>query len=122
MTPERSHHQGYPCWTSRGCEGQFQQVEFLFTRPRSLAGLSVYWISDARTTTLLPDSWSLEYLLDGRWLPFPRYVTYLYGLEVDQFNDVRPAGELVCEGLRMQIEPRSGHSVGMAEVRIDFVP
>ena len=30
--------------------------------------------------------------------------------------------ELVCEGLRMQIEPRSGHSVGMAEVRIDFVP
>ena len=122
MTPERSHHQGYPCWTSRGCEGQFQQVEFLFTRPRSLAGLSVYWISDARTTTLLPDSWSLEYLLDGRWLPFPRYVTDLYGLEVDQFNDVRPAGELVCEGLRMQIEPRSGHSVGMAEVRIDFVP
>lgn len=53
---------------------------------------------------------------------FPRYVTDLYGLEVDQFNDVRPAGELVCEGLRMQIEPRSGHSVGMAEVRIDFVP
>ena len=51
-----------------------------------------------------------------------RYVTDLYGLEVDQFNDVRPAGELVCEGLRMQIEPRSGHSVGMAEVRIDFVP
>ena len=70
----------------------------------------------------MPDSWSLEYQLVGRWLPLPRYVTDLYGLEVDQFNDVRPAGELVCEGLRMQIEPRSGLSVGMAEVRIDFVP
>lgn len=122
MAPARSHHMGMPYWTSRGCEDKAQVAEFIFTAPRSLDGFSVYWIDDARTTTAVPAFWELEYLSEGAWRPFRLYMTDRYGTQVDQYNLVHSAGgALSCEGLRVRMQPQKGKSVGMAEVRFDWV-
>ena len=121
MAPARSHHMGMPYWTSRGFEGAPQTAEFIFTGPQVLDGFSVYWIDDARTTTAIPASWSLEYLQDGEWHPFHLYMTDHYGTQVDQYNLVHAAGgALTCDGLRVRMQPQPGKSVGMAEVRFDW--
>lgn len=121
MTPARSHHMGMPYWTSRGCEGEPQVAEFVFTREQSLDGFSVFWIDDARTTTAVPASWELEYLSGGTWQPLRVYMTDRYGVQVDQYNLLHPAGgALGCEGMRMKMTPQPGKSVGMAEVRFDW--
>lgn len=122
MAPARSHHMGMPYWTSRGCENESQVAEFIFTGEQSLDGFSVYWIDDARTTTAVPASWELEYLSNGQWQPFRIYMTDRYGTQVDQYNLVHAAGgALSCEGLRVKMTPQEGKSVGMAEVRFDWV-
>ena len=122
MAPARSHHMGMPYWTSRGCEDEAQVAEFIFTGSRSLDGFSVYWIDDARTTTAVPISWELEYLSGGEWRPFRLYMTDRYGTQIDQYNLVHAAGgALSCEGLRVKMQPQAGKSVGMAEVRFDWV-
>ncbi len=120
MVPFRSHHQGYSSWTSRGCESEPQQLEFLFKAPRTLESIAVFWIADARTTTLLPEKWSVEYLDGGEWKSMRHYVTDTYGLELDGFNEVRPASKLRCEGLRLKLTPQPGHSVGIAELQINL--
>ncbi len=120
MMPFKSHHQGYPGWTSRGCEGEAQQLEFLFTGPRVLESFSVFWISDARTTTLLPRTWTLDVLVGGQWRPLKLYVTDLYGLDLDRFNEVRPGETVSCEGLRLNLTPQPGKSVGLSELRIEL--
>jgi DUF1680 family protein len=118
-TPARSHHQIYPRWNSKGYEGEPQCLEFVFKGAQRLESVSVFWISDARTTTLLPEAWDMEYLSDGVWHAFPVYVTDSYGRELDIFNPVRPSSVLVCEGLRLNLTPQPGKSVGIGELKIN---
>ncbi|MDR2764952.1 MAG: glycoside hydrolase family 127 protein [Tannerella sp.] len=120
-TPQRSRHANYPRWNSRKQEGIPQQVEFLFNGIHTVESFSVFWISDARTTTLLPASWKLEYLTDGEWKPFPVYMTDSYGLEEDKYNVVRPSSALSCSGIRMKLTPQTGKSVGIAELKVGIL-
>jgi hypothetical protein len=90
----------------------------LFNGQQTVEHFAVYWISDVRTTTLLPASWGLEYLTGGEWKPFPVYVTDSYGLEEDRYNVVRPSAVLSCSGLRMKLRPQAGKSVGIAEIKV----
>lgn len=104
-----------------GFRGGSSDGGIYFTGPQVLDGFSVYWIDDARTTTAIPASWSLEYLQDGEWHPFHLYMTDHYGTQVDQYNLVHAAGgALTCDGLRVRMQPQPGKSVGMAEVRFDW--
>jgi DUF1680 family protein len=117
-TPQRSRHANYPRWNSQKREGIPQQIELLFNGAQTVERFSVYWISDARTTTLLPASWQLEYLTGDGWKPFPVYMTDSYGLEEDRYNVVRPSTALSCLGLRMKLTPQAGKSVGIAEIKV----
>jgi DUF1680 family protein len=118
--PQRSRHANYPRWNSQQQEGIPQQIELLFNGRQTVESLAVFWISDSRTTTLLPASWKLECLIDGEWKPFSVYTTDSYGLEEDKYNVVRPSALLSCSGIRIKLTPQPGKSVGIAEIKINI--
>ncbi len=120
MTPARSHHMGMPSWQTQECPGEPQQAEFLFKGPQPLEAVSIFWVNDKRRNAMLPKSWTMEYLSDGKWQPMRIYLTDSYGLMIDQFNTVHPAGTLSCEGVRILVIPQAGCGIGISEVRFDF--
>lgn len=118
--PSNSADTSVPRWTSWPEKGKRQWVELRLERPIHLQSLSVYWYDD-QGGVQLPQSWSLEYLEQESWKPFPIYVTDTYQVKADQFNMVHPGKDILTEGIRLQIVPKKEAAVGILEVAIEEV-
>ena len=106
-------------WSSRPQSGQPQWIEAAFPDTRTVRSVGVYWFVN-RDDVQLPANWSLEVQQDGRWNPFELYVTDDYGLDVNQYNVVRPAAPLTCDAIRLKMTPQPDKCVGVLEIDVTF--
>ncbi len=104
-----------PRWSSAGSPDVPQKVTLEFDHPQRVESLGVYWADDGEDVAV-PESWTVDYLKDGAWHPFKLYVTDFFGIDKDMVVVVHPAAELVCVGLRLNINPASGKAVGLLDL------
>ncbi|TKG93586.1 hypothetical protein EYV94_17150 [Puteibacter caeruleilacunae] len=117
--PSKSFDTTIPRWTSWAEKGKEQWVEIALKEERTIRSISVYWYDD-QGGVQVPQSWSLEYYKDGRYMPFELYVTDSYNSFKDQYNMVHPANELSCDRIRILMTPKANAAVGILDVEIDY--
>lgn len=116
--PSDSHDTSMPRWTSWPQKGKSQTVELKLKRPINLQSFSVYWYDD-NGGVQVPESWTMEYMQDGKWHEFPIYVTDEYRMLKDQYNMVHPGNEIHPEALRMKIKPKKDAAAGILSIQIE---
>ncbi len=114
--PQGSSDSGIPRWSSNGRNEDQQWVMMKFDRPRKIESMGIYWCEDSSHDIMKPAEWRIEYLKEGEWLEFDKYLTDFYGTDVDRYNVVHPASELECEGLRINMTPDPGCRVGILDI------
>lgn len=105
-------------WTSWSKLGQTQQIELTLKAVQPIESVAVYWYND-NGGVKLPESWSMEYRKDGKWMEYQAYVTDTFGTVADQFNVVHPASPIEADALRLTINPKADASVGILEIQIE---
>ena len=105
-------------WTSWSQLGKVQQLELTLKQAQPIESVSVYWYND-NGGVKLPESWSMEYHKDGKWMEYQAYVTDTFGTLADQFNVVHPASPIEADALRLTITPKADASVGILEIQIE---
>ncbi|MEM8681176.1 MAG: beta-L-arabinofuranosidase domain-containing protein, partial [Planctomycetota bacterium] len=108
-------------WSSRPQAGKPQWIEGEFAKTRNVRSVGVYWFVNGEHVKL-PAEWSLEVKRHDAWEPFELYVTDAYGRDVNQFNVVRPAAPLACDGIRLNMTPQPDACVGVLEIDVVFEP
>ena len=106
-----------PAATKRDIQNQL--VEMKFKTTQRVQSLGVYWADD-NIDVSVPKSWSLSYLKNGMWHPFQLYVTDFVGINKDMYVVVHPSSTLMCDGLRMSIQPQTGKQVGILDMDLDI--
>ena len=104
-------------WISSG-DSEKEWIQMVFDQPQTIERLGLFWVSCDQVE--IPADWRMEYLLDGNWHPFEKYITDVYGVSKDRFNTIHPAAELTCEGLRINIEAQAGKSVGLFDLELNL--
>ena len=105
-------------WTSWSKLGKPQQIEIILKEEQPIESVAVYWYND-NGGVKLPESWSMEYRKDGKWMEYQAYVTDTFGTTADQFNVVHPASPIQADALRLNINPKADASVGILEIQIE---
>lgn len=105
-------------WTSWAQKGRTQQVELTLKSPQPVESVAVYWYND-NGGVKLPESWTMEYRKDGKWMEYQAYVTDTFGTLADQFNVVHPASPITADALRLTITPKADATVGILEIQIE---
>lgn len=118
QVPASSGDSSFNRWTSWGEQGKEQWITITLDKPTDIQSLSVYWFDDEGGVKV-PREWSLEYEHEGRWHPFPLYLTDAYNLFRDQFNMVHPGKEVITEKIRLLMTPRPESAVGLFEINIE---
>ena len=113
--PQSANDKTLSRWTSFGQAGKSQTVFLEFPESQKMESLGVYWV-DNEKEVCIPKSWDMEYLKNGEWLPFKLYVTDFFGLDKNMYIVVHPSQDLICEGLRLNIHPQDGKSVGLYDL------
>ena len=116
--PSSSNDGTIPRWTSWPRNGDAQKVEIHLKEPQKVESVSVYWYND-NGGVKLPQSWTLDYMKDGKWLPMQLYTTDSYGVNGDQYNMVHPAEPMTTDAIRINVTPVADASVGILEVAIE---
>lgn len=115
--PDSSADTTIEAWISSG-ESSNEWIQMIFDQPQTVERLGLFWVSYDQVD--VPADWRIEYLLDGNWYPFEKYITDAYGVTKDRFNTIHPAAELTCEGLRINIEAQAGKSVGLFDLELNL--
>lgn len=116
--PANSGDNQLPRWTSLPQRNKKQTITFEFDQPRKVSQFQVYWVDNGKDVRV-PASWSLERKVNGRWEDYGKYITDEYEVAKDRYNAVMPNEVKMCDGIRLQIQPQNGSSVGIYEVKID---
>ena len=115
--PDSSADTTIEAWISSG-ESSKEWIQMIFDQPQTVERLGLFWVSNDQVD--VPADWKIEYLLDGSWYPFEKYITDAYGVTKDRFNTIHPAAELTCGGLRINIEAQAGKSVGLFDLELNL--
>ena len=115
--PASSADDTIEAWISSG-ESEKEWIQMVFDQPQTVERLGLFWVSHGKVD--VPASWRMEYLQDGTWHPFEKYITDVYGISKDRFNTIHPAAELTCEGLRINIEAQAGKAVGLFDLELNL--
>lgn len=116
--PTKSFDTNIPRWTSWAQKGVEQQIEIMLKEKQKIENISVYWYDDEGGVQL-PESWNIEYHVNGQWHKFKLYVTDHYGILKDQFNMVHPADAIEADAIRLNVKPKDYAAVGILEVTIE---
>ena len=116
--PESSADEATAAWISAG-ESAKEWIQMVFDQSQIVERLGLFWVSYDQTD--IPVSWRMEYLKAGNWYPFDKYITDVYGVSKDRFNTIHPAAELICEGLRINIDAQAGKSVGLFDIELNLI-
>ena len=116
--PKASADSGILRWTSWPKKGEAQSVILTLKERQNVESVSVYWYDD-NGGVQVPDSWSAEYLADGKWNPFPLYNTDFYKVDKDQFNVIHPGHPIEADAIRLNIVPKGISAVGILEASIE---
>ncbi len=120
--PPTSDNQKQPRWTSLPFKNRGQNIIFAFDHPRTVGSIAVYWYEEEGgegEKVRLPRGWWVDYRVDnGEWTRMKKYVTDDFGLERDQFNVVRPAAPMKCDGISIRILPQVGFCMGVHEIQL----
>ena len=112
--PQSANDSTLPKWSSAGQPGERQTIEMKFNQTQKVESLGVYWFEE--NDIAAPASWSMQYLKEGDWQPFEKYVTDFFGTDLNMYVVVHPAANLLCEGLRLEIVPQEGKAVGLLDL------
>ena len=104
-------------WTSSG-QSDEEWVQMVFEQPQTVERLGLFWVSRGQVD--VPAEWRMEYLQGGKWQPFEKYITDVYGVSKDRFNTIHPAAELTCDGLRINIQAQLGKAVGLFDLELNL--
>ncbi|MCH2209604.1 MAG: glycoside hydrolase family 127 protein, partial [Lentisphaerales bacterium] len=114
--PQSACDQSISKWSSAGQAGETQTIEMKFNESQKVESLGVYWYEEEGTEIATPESWNMEFLKDGEWQPFERYVTDFFGTDINMYVVVHPAASLFCDGLRLTIVPQEGKAIGLLDL------
>lgn len=115
--PESSADTCIHAWISSG-ESSEEWIQMVFDAPQTIERLGLFWVCNEQVD--VPAKWRMEYLNDGVWHPFEKYITDVYGVSKDRFNTIHPSAELTCKGLRINIEAQAGKSVGLLDLDLNL--
>ncbi|PDH29316.1 MAG: hypothetical protein CNE95_04930 [Puniceicoccaceae bacterium MED-G30] len=118
LIPESSSDEVDDGWFSNGESGE-EWLQMTFNEPQSINRLGVYWAR--RGSVELPLSWRMEYLLDGEWHPFKKYITDVFGVSADKLNTIHPAEELTCDGLRIHVNCQPNKQIGVLGLELNLI-
>ena len=116
--PKSSHDTSILRWTSYRQQDVLQTIEIRLKKRQPIESVSVYWYEDSRKVRR-PESWSAEYLLNGKWYEYRPYITDNFGTAINQFNMVHPEEPIEAEAIRLKVTPQKGYAVGILEALID---
>ena len=118
VNPKSSHDTSILRWTSYRQQDTTQTIEIKLKKRQPIESMSVYWYED-RGKVKRPESWSAEYLLDGKWHEYQPYITDHFGIALNQFNMVHPSEPIEAEEIRLKVVPQKGYAVGILEVIVE---
>jgi len=120
--PKNSADQQPPRWTSLPFNNRGQNISIEFPETKKVGKISIYWYENPESEKVkLPREWWVDYKVgDGEFTRMKKYVTDFYGLDRDQFNDVRPEAPLPCDAISIRILPQVGFCMGVHEIRVEF--
>lgn len=115
-SPAASDDESIPRHTFWDHRGTSEWAQLTFGGPRKLSAVEVYWWDESRPgrDCRVPQSWTLEYLSGGTWLPVPN--SSAFGVSMDTFNTVH-FDEIETTAIRLSIQLQSAWSVGILELR-----
>lgn len=116
--PKSSRDSSITRWTSWPQKGEKQHVVLTLKKQQPVEGISVYWYDDGGGVQV-PAAWDVEYLCNGKWIPFPLYNTDFYKLDKDQFNVIHPGHPIQAQAIRINMQPRKDATVGILEATIE---
>ncbi|RYD49515.1 MAG: hypothetical protein EOP85_01480, partial [Verrucomicrobiaceae bacterium] len=113
--PAASDDESIPRQTYWDHKGSAEWAQLTFAAARKLSSLEIYWWDERRLNRdcRVPQSWSVQYLSNGQWLPVQTQDTY--GTAMDTFNTVRFA-EVETTAIRVALQIQSGWSAGILEM------
>ena len=121
--PTRSNDGSVSRWTWWAHRGTNEWVQYLYTAPREVDGVGVYWFADHTVCPApstdpngggceIPESWQIQYLDQGKWLPVE--TTYTYSLAADRFNWVH-FKPVTTMALRLQAKLQPTYCAGILQ-------
>lgn len=117
--PRSSGDQRIPRFTWWPRRGTREWVQYDFDRPRTVAGVAVYWFDDSQQRGLCraPAAWKLLYRTADGWLPVADPSGF--GAELDAYNRVSFA-PVLTDGLRIEVELQDRFSAGILEWQVEL--
>jgi len=114
--PKSSNDQGIPRFTWWDHRGSAEWVEHIFSKPRKVSAVEVYWFDDTGSGNCrVPQTWKLLWRRARKWVPVEGASSY--GTKADAYNRVEftPVEAL---GLRIEAQLQPGVSAGILEWKI----
>lgn len=100
-------------------EGTREWVSYTWDKPQAVKGCQVYWFDDTGAGVCrLPESWHVEALQDGRWVPVKTTQNYL--TSKDSWNTVHFL-PVSTTGLRLVVQMKKGYAAGVLQWRVEPV-
>lgn len=97
-------------------KGGHEWASYTWERPIHAGGARVYWFDDTGVGECrAPESWSLEYLANGQWVPVK--ATGSYGVALDGWQEVK-FEPVTTTALRLQVNQQSRWASGVHEWKI----
>ncbi|MCC6357643.1 MAG: glycoside hydrolase family 127 protein [Phycisphaerales bacterium] len=117
LEPESSDDYNVPRFTWWPQKGTTEWIQYDFTAPRKITGVSVYWFDDTgRGNCRVPESWRLLYRVGDEWRPVS--LRGVYGIAKDTYNAVA-IDTVETMGLRIEAKLRPEFSAGILEWRVE---
>lgn len=105
-------------WISQKGSGS-EWVHVVFNRPLVVKSVSVYWLDSEVNKAKVPESWSVEYKVGGKWHDLDLYVTDSYQVGINRFNVVHPANKIAAREIKINIKPQEDYRVGISELKFE---
>ena len=117
-SPQSSHDRTIQPWLSHPQRDKSQWVEIELAN-KQVKSVGIYWYDDNRQINV-PESWSLEYKLNGQWKPFDLSGGDSYGTEKNIYNTIHPESQLLCDALRIKMKPQKEKAIGILDVDVTY--
>ena len=108
--PQCADDHSIPHWRSDDLDAAEHSITLDFPGRQTVESLGIYWYQAA------PASWCMDYRVDDQWQPFDLYVTDFFGTDLNRYVVIHPAAPLVCDALRLRIQPQPGQHVGLLDL------
>lgn len=115
IVPRLSDDETIPRMTWWNHKGTTEWAQLTYNKPRTISSVGVYWWDERRVNRecRVPQSWSVQYLSNGQWLPVQG--ASAYGLAMDQFNRVTFT-PVETTAIRIVAQLQVGWSAGILEM------